>query len=158
MNNAWCEAISNHCKLHYKHMIFHCQRILWSEMVAVVEFHGHRTGMRALVSNSRTHSLIWKKEFYAKKNRRKWTSVNMVQTVRAHHCAAHSILVWIPPMLVHAWTIMWIKKAHLPCWRSRGQQVSPEVNLRNPLCTGKKICKPRNPTWFWNPGKMSPEV
>ena len=92
MNNAWCEAITNHCKLHYNHMIFHCQWLLWSEMVAVVEFHGNRSGMRALVSNCRTHSLLWKKgNFHAKKNRRKWTLADMVQTLRAHHCAAHSI-------------------------------------------------------------------
>ena len=36
--------------------------------------------------------------------------------------------------------------------------VTPEVNLRNLLCTGKEAHKRGNPPWPWNPGQTSPEV
>ena len=36
--------------------------------------------------------------------------------------------------------------------------VTPEVNLRNPLCTGEEARKQGNPPWLWNPGQTSPEV
>ena len=36
--------------------------------------------------------------------------------------------------------------------------VAPEVNLRNPLCTGEEAHKRGNPPWHWNPGQTSPEV
>ena len=36
--------------------------------------------------------------------------------------------------------------------------VTPEVNLRTPLCTGEEACKRGNPPWLWNPGQTSPEV
>ena len=47
----------------------------------------------------------------------------MVQTGRAHHCAAHHSWVWVPRMCVHACTSMWIKKgsaAMLAVKRSAG--------------------------------------
>ena len=55
------------------------------------------------------------------------------------HCATHSILVWVPLMLENVYTSSWINKglaSMLSIKSSAG--VILDVNLRNPLHTGKK--------------------
>ena len=58
-------------------------------------------------------------------------------------------------------TIMWIKKALLPFWLSRGQHdVAPKVNLRNSLFADNKACISKRSIHpgFENRGQMSPQV
>ena len=54
----------------------------------------------------------------------------------------------------------WIKRlvADTMLATKRSAGTAPEVNLRNLLHMGNKVCKWGNPPWLWNPGQMSPKV
>ena len=66
----------------------------------------------------------------------------------AHSCAAHLILC----------TSMWIKKAWLPCWPSRSQQVLHQRLIWGIHCKHAMEQASEGSTWLWNPEQTSPVV
>ena len=66
----------------------------------------------------------------------------MAQLIRVHTVLQTQTWVQVPPLPVNTCRSMWVRKglaAMLVVKRSAG--VTPEVNLRNLLHTGKEVCK-----------------
>ena len=82
------------------------------------------------------------------------------QTVaRLSHTVPHTqSWVLVPPILIEMCTSMWIKKAWLPCWPSRRQQVSHQRWIWGIHYTLAMNHTSKRSPRLWNLGQTSPEV